>query len=472
MNLFRLSKNFISNYQKYTKTIISEKDEFINSRLDRYIVNKYGLHWNSIQRYFRQKDILLQRKGEIVKNIETQKLFYGDEIFIHNSLLKKDQLKLNKKYSNTNQNLNIDEKEYLENIFHNMVVFKSDEFFILDKMCNLSSQGGTGLKFSLDSILSLLNEKYPSQYRLKLVHRLDKNVTGLMIVANDLKTTRKLGEEIKSGNVEKLYMCLTQEAPSFIHTLFKKQQINFNHKADLFFSGIIKSDENCDRYCIQLKNGYNFDENMTVVKAEHGNLSEFNMIGKFKISHLIFYINNNFQAFNMEHIDKYSFQDLEFFLSCLNNPKSENYSIVLYELITGKKHQIRKQMSKCFLSPILNERDYLLLNTDNKTGELQKIHDSIFSSNKNKEPNLNFSSKFKLNEQNDSLYLNSFQVKIPKINISNEMIRNERIDALSLKSHLLFRKKILPRNFQELLLKTNLQHIISHFSNIDGMINI
>ena len=37
----------------------------------------------------------------------------------------------------------------------------------------------------------------------------------------------------------------------------------------------------------------------------------------------------------------------------------ECYSIVEYELVSGKKHQIRKHMTKCFFSPIFNDEEYM-----------------------------------------------------------------------------------------------------------------
>jgi hypothetical protein len=36
----------------------------------------------------------------------------------------------------------------------------------------------------------------------------------------------------------------------------------------------------------------------------------------------------------------------------------ECYSVIKYELISGKKHQIRKHMTKCFFSPIFNDDEY------------------------------------------------------------------------------------------------------------------
>ena len=254
-----------------------------------------------------------------------------------------------------------------------MIIYISEDFLIINKIYNLSSQNGTNVKYSLDTMLQLYNEK--EKENLKLVHRLDKSVTGLMVIGRNDKFVRSIGKDIKEFKLEKIYLCITQNIPYYLMNFLTSKIINISEtkKTISFFSGKIKSNLDCDKYEIILKNRYKceFNQSLKIIKPSknsysNNNLENFEMFGKFKISHLIFYDKNynDFKSFDIDMLPYYDeetyFYFDQFFKNIENNSKDyEVYSVIIYELDSGRKHQIRKHMSKCFLSPIFNDGKYM-----------------------------------------------------------------------------------------------------------------
>jgi 23S rRNA pseudouridine955/2504/2580 synthase len=66
------------------------------------------------------------------------------------------------------------------------ILFEDDHIIALNKPCGLACQGGTRIAVSLDDILKCIDPN------IRLVHRLDKKTSGLLIVAKNLKAAQKL----------------------------------------------------------------------------------------------------------------------------------------------------------------------------------------------------------------------------------------------------------------------------------------
>ena len=142
-------------------------------------------------------------------------------------------------------------------LFHKSILYASNLFYIIDKQYNVASQRGSFLKFAFDDCLKLSNE-LNNENDLKLVHRLDRNVSGLMIVGNDIEFVRKIGEEMKSSNISKTYICISQNIPKYFKELVKEKRINpnrFQHFKDSL-KGNIFSTESCNTFSILTDSGY------------------------------------------------------------------------------------------------------------------------------------------------------------------------------------------------------------------------
>ena len=60
-----------------------------------------------------------------------------------------------------------------------MIVYQDDEILILNKPSGIAVQGGTKIKKSIDT---LLRSSFKS-VKTRLVHRLDKDTSGILIIA-------------------------------------------------------------------------------------------------------------------------------------------------------------------------------------------------------------------------------------------------------------------------------------------------
>lgn len=83
------------------------------------------------------------------------------------------------------------------------ILFENDEIIVLNKPSGLAVQGGENISHSLDKDFS-----DQLGYKIYLVHRLDKDTAGLMIVAKNSKAAGKWTNLISSKIVQKEYIAV------------------------------------------------------------------------------------------------------------------------------------------------------------------------------------------------------------------------------------------------------------------------
>lgn len=83
------------------------------------------------------------------------------------------------------------------------IIFENDEIFIINKPAGVSVQGGEGISHPLDVEFSK-----KVGYKIHLVHRLDKETCGLMIIAKNAKAASKWIQLISSKQVQKEYTAI------------------------------------------------------------------------------------------------------------------------------------------------------------------------------------------------------------------------------------------------------------------------
>lgn len=88
------------------------------------------------------------------------------------------------------------------------IIFENEEILVINKSAGISVQGGKGINHPLDLELSR-----QLGYKIFLVHRLDKETAGLMIVAKSPKAAAKWINLISSKAVQKEYTAVTFGSP-------------------------------------------------------------------------------------------------------------------------------------------------------------------------------------------------------------------------------------------------------------------
>ncbi|AIL65203.1 Ribosomal large subunit pseudouridine synthase C [Rickettsiales bacterium Ac37b] len=86
------------------------------------------------------------------------------------------------------------------------ILYKDTNIIVLNKANNLAVQGGSKIKYSIDHMLDHLC--FELSMRPKLVHRLDKETTGILLVARHAKAAAILAEHFKNKNIEKQYIAV------------------------------------------------------------------------------------------------------------------------------------------------------------------------------------------------------------------------------------------------------------------------
>jgi 23S rRNA pseudouridine955/2504/2580 synthase len=92
-----------------------------------------------------------------------------------------------------------------------LVIYKDDHVIVLNKPPGLAVQGGTGTERHVDGMLDALRFGY--EERPRLVHRLDKDTSGLLLIARTSLAARRLGDSFRDRRTEKLYWAVVAGAP-------------------------------------------------------------------------------------------------------------------------------------------------------------------------------------------------------------------------------------------------------------------
>lgn len=91
------------------------------------------------------------------------------------------------------------------------VLHRDDLVLVLDKPAGLAVQGGTNTDKHLDGMLDLL--RFGAAERPRLVHRLDRDTSGVLVLARTAKAAAKLTEAFRSKEARKLYWALVVGVP-------------------------------------------------------------------------------------------------------------------------------------------------------------------------------------------------------------------------------------------------------------------
>jgi len=82
---------------------------------------------------------------------------------------------------------------------------------VLDKPSGLATQGGSGLTQHVDGMLDSL--AFEKNARPKLVHRLDRDTSGVLVVARTASAAAELSRSLAERTAQKIYWALTKGVP-------------------------------------------------------------------------------------------------------------------------------------------------------------------------------------------------------------------------------------------------------------------
>jgi len=90
-------------------------------------------------------------------------------------------------------------------------IYEDEHLIVLNKPAGLAVQGGTGTHRHLDGMLAALAG---DGERPRLVHRLDRDTSGVLLLARNAGMAARLGAAFQGRDIAKLYWALTVGVPS------------------------------------------------------------------------------------------------------------------------------------------------------------------------------------------------------------------------------------------------------------------
>ncbi|MEM9740555.1 MAG: RluA family pseudouridine synthase [Pseudomonadota bacterium] len=91
-----------------------------------------------------------------------------------------------------------------------LVLYQDNDLIALNKPAGIAVQGGTKQGRHIDGLLGALAE---GGTRPKLVHRLDRDTSGVLVVARHPRAAAELGDLFRSREMDKVYWAVTIGAP-------------------------------------------------------------------------------------------------------------------------------------------------------------------------------------------------------------------------------------------------------------------
>ena len=179
---------------KSKKTIIV--DSASNGlRLDKFLKEKLNIPFSLLHKELRKKSIKINNRKKLgsyrVKQDDIVNVFKEFKVIHENKSLIKIPNIIKRKIKNS-------------------LIFQSDDFMVINKWAGIPCQRGSKINLSLDDLLQFLNNK---DSQPKLVHRLDKDTTGLLIIAKNSNAARYFHKILSNQKIKKTYYAIVGKKP-------------------------------------------------------------------------------------------------------------------------------------------------------------------------------------------------------------------------------------------------------------------
>lgn len=103
----------------------------------------------------------------------------------------------------------------LASILIDSILYRDTDMLAINKPAGIAVQGGSGLNRHIDAVLGALQFDAPVLPRL--VHRLDKETSGVLVLARHRKSAQKLTAQFTARTIHKTYWALVYGMPSVLH---------------------------------------------------------------------------------------------------------------------------------------------------------------------------------------------------------------------------------------------------------------
>ena len=208
---------------------ISQSDSGI--RLERYFQKQFPQVPRAVrQKFFRKKKLAVFRDEKRQKLDTSFILQAGDLLKIFFNLDEFGEKKSSSKDRDVEATLRNQKLQKIK------IAYEDEFFWIAEKPAGVSVHPGSDVKFGhsfIDYFVALAKKQDPECPEPKLVHRLDKNTSGLVMISKRDDVLRKLVEMMTEGKIEKKYHALVQgkmleKKGTFTDKILRQEGSQFN----------------------------------------------------------------------------------------------------------------------------------------------------------------------------------------------------------------------------------------------------
>jgi 23S rRNA pseudouridine955/2504/2580 synthase len=195
-----------------TLTVTSDES---GMRVDRFFEARFpGLSFSHIQRIVRKGEVRVNgRRTEPKARLEAGQSVRVPPLTLQAPPPREDAPQAQK------------DRAFLKSI----TLYEDDDVLVLNKPMGLAVQGGSGTTRHVDGMLGALRGPHPDAQRPRLVHRLDKDTAGCLLVAKTRFAAAALAKTFRSRSARKIYWALVAGVPrphqGRISTYLTKQEV-------------------------------------------------------------------------------------------------------------------------------------------------------------------------------------------------------------------------------------------------------
>lgn len=169
--------------------IVEIESDFSGQRIDNFLITRLkGVPKSVIYRVLRKGEVRINKKR--IK--PDYKLQAGDLLRIPPITVRKEPDAISNQLAVVKQ-------------LEHCILFEDDHLIILNKPSGMAVHGGSGLSFGVIEALRALR---PDARHLELVHRLDRDTSGCLMIAKKRSVLRHLHQQLREKTVEKKYHAL------------------------------------------------------------------------------------------------------------------------------------------------------------------------------------------------------------------------------------------------------------------------
>lgn len=177
----------------YPKVQFVDVDEtYAGQRIDNFLITKLkGVPKSVVYRIIRKGEVRVN-KGRIK---QTYKLKFGDQVRIPPVRISENkEPQLSPKMAQVKQ-------------IEDAIIYEDKTLIVLNKPSGIAVHGGSGLSFGVIEALRALK---PNEKMLELVHRLDRDTSGILLVAKRRSVLVSLHEQLRTKTMNKVYWALVK----------------------------------------------------------------------------------------------------------------------------------------------------------------------------------------------------------------------------------------------------------------------